>query len=387
MTKHTYQFTSESVSAGHPDKVADQISDAILDAYLAQDPNAKVACECLITTGLLLIAGEVTSTAKVDHTAIAQKVLDRIGYNNDTVGFNHHTAEIRNVIHTQSPEIHNSVIDGGAGDQGIMFGHACNDTPALMPLAITLSHEIVRKLHELREQNVLPWLRPDAKSQVTVTYDENGPVSVDKVVVSTQHSEDISQAELHAAVIHHALEPILREWIKIKQPEYLINPSGSFIIGGPHGDTGLTGRKIVVDTYGGSCPHGGGAFSGKDPSKVDRSAAYAARYIAKHLVASGVVTKCNVQLSYAIGVSEPTSIHIDSFGTHRCELNLLVSAIYDLFPVQPKAIIEAFGLKRPIYQPTATYGHFGNVDYPWEVLDSEKIQALRAISGVNVSGR
>ena len=383
MTKQTYQFTSESVSAGHPDKVADQISDAILDAYLAQDPNAKVACECLITTGLLLIAGEVTSTAKVDHTAIAQKVLDYIGYNNDAVGFNHHTAEIRNVIHTQSPEIHNSVIDGGAGDQGIMFGHACNDTPALMPLAITLSHEIVRKLHELREEKVLPWLRPDAKSQVTVTYDENGPVSVDKVVVSTQHSEDISQADLHAAVIHHALEPILREWIKIKQPEYLINPSGSFIIGGPHGDTGLTGRKIVVDTYGGSCPHGGGAFSGKDPSKVDRSAAYAARYIAKHLVASGVVTKCNVQLSYAIGVSEPTSIHIDSFGTHRCDLNLLVSAIYDLFPVQPKAIIEAFGLKRPIYQPTASYGHFGNVDYPWEVLDSEKIQALRAIYGVN----
>ena len=383
MTKQTYQFTSESVSAGHPDKVADQISDAILDAYLAQDPNAKVACECLITTGLLLIAGEVTSTAKVDHSAIAQKVLDYIGYNNDAVGFNHHTAEIRNVIHTQSPEIHNSVIDGGAGDQGIMFGHACNDTPELMPLAITLSHEIVRKLHELREQNVLPWLRPDAKSQVTVTYDENGPVSVDKVVVSTQHSEDISQADLHAAVIHHALEPILREWIKIKQPEYLINPSGSFIIGGPHGDTGLTGRKIVVDTYGGSCPHGGGAFSGKDPSKVDRSAAYAARYIAKHLVASGVVTKCNVQLSYAIGVSEPTSIHIDSFGTHRCDLNLLVSAIYDLFPVQPKAIIEAFGLKRPIYQPTASYGHFGNVDYPWEVLDSTKIQALRAISGVN----
>ncbi len=387
MTKQTYQFTSESVSAGHPDKVADQISDAILDAYLAQDPNAKVACECLITTGLLLIAGEVTSTAKVDHTAIAQKVLDRIGYNNDAVGFNWHTAEIRNVIHTQSPEIHNSVIDGGAGDQGIMFGHACNDTPALMPLAITLSHEIVRKLHELREEKVLPWLRPDAKSQVTVTYDENGPVSVDKVVVSTQHSEDISQADLHAAVIHHALEPILREWIKIKQPEYLINPSGSFIIGGPHGDTGLTGRKIVVDTYGGSCPHGGGAFSGKDPSKVDRSAAYAARYIAKHLVASGVVTKCNVQLSYAIGVSEPTSIHIDSFGTHRCDLNLLVSAIYDLFPVQPKAIIEAFGLKRPIYQPTASYGHFGNVDYPWEVLDSAKIQALRAISGVNGVGR
>jgi len=383
MTKQTYQFTSESVSAGHPDKVADQISDAILDAYLAQDPNAKVACECLITTGLLLIAGEVTSTAKVDHTAIAKKVLDRIGYNNDAVGFNHHTAEIRNVIHTQSPEIFNSVVDGGAGDQGIMFGHACNDTPELMPLAITLSHQIVQKLEQLRNDNTLPWLRPDAKSQVTVTYDENGPVSVDKVVVSTQHSEDISQAELHAAVIHHTLEPILREWIKVKQPEYLINPSGSFLIGGPHGDTGLTGRKIVVDTYGGSCPHGGGAFSGKDPSKVDRSAAYAARYIAKHLVASGAVTKCNVQLSYAIGVSEPTSIHIDSFGTHRCDLNLLEQVIYDLFPVQPQTIIEAFGLKRPIYQRTASYGHFGNSNYPWEVLDSAKIQALQAITGIN----
>jgi S-adenosylmethionine synthetase len=387
MTKQTYQFTSESVSAGHPDKVADQISDAILDAYLAQDSNAKVACECLITTGLLLIAGEVTSTAKVDHTAIAKKVLDRIGYNNDAVGFNHHTAEIRNVIHTQSPEILNSVVDGGAGDQGIMFGHACNDTPELMPLAITLSHQIVQKLEQLRNDNTLPWLRPDAKSQVTVTYDENGPVSVDKVVVSTQHSEDVSQAELHAAVIHHALEPILREWIQIKQPEYLINPSGSFLIGGPHGDTGLTGRKIVVDTYGGSCPHGGGAFSGKDPSKVDRSAAYAARYIAKHLVASGVVTKCNVQLSYAIGVSEPTSIHIESFGTHRCDLNLLVSAIYDLFPVQPQTIIEAFGLKRPIYQPTASYGHFGNTNYPWEVLYSAKIHALQAITAVNGVGR
>ena len=387
MTKQTYQFTSESVSAGHPDKVADQISDAILDAYLTQDPNAKVACECLITTGLLLIAGEVTSTAKVDHTAIAKKVLDRIGYNNDAVGFNHHTAEIRNVIHTQSPEILNSVVDGGAGDQGIMFGHACNDTPELMPLAITLSHQIVQKLEQLRNDATLPWLRPDAKSQVTVTYDENGPVSVDKVVVSTQHSEDISQAELHAAVIHHALEPILREWIIIKQPEYLINPSGSFLIGGPHGDTGLTGRKIVVDTYGGSCPHGGGAFSGKDSSKVDRSAAYAARYIAKHLVASGVVTKCNVQLSYAIGVSEPTSIHIESFGTHRCDLNLLVSAIYDLFPVQPQTIIEAFGLKRPIYQPTASYGHFGNTNYPWEVLDSAKIHALQAITAVNGVGR
>jgi S-adenosylmethionine synthetase len=387
MTKNTYQFTSESVSAGHPDKVADQISDAILDAYLAQDSNAKVACECLITTGLLLIAGEVTANAYVDHTHIAKQVLERIGYNNDAVGFNHHTAEIRDVIHTQSPEILNSVVDGGAGDQGIMFGHACNDTPELMPLAIALSHQIVHKLEQLRNNNTLPWLRPDAKSQVTVTYDENGPVSVDKVVVSTQHNEQIRQAELEAAVIHHVLEPILRDWIKIKQPEYLINPSGSFLIGGPHGDTGLTGRKIVVDTYGGSCPHGGGAFSGKDPSKVDRSAAYAARYIAKHLVAAGIVQKCNVQLSYAIGVSEPTSIHLEAFGTHRCDLNLLVRAIYDLFPTEPLDIIETLRLREPIYQPTATYGHFGNPNYPWEVLDPARINALQAFTGINREGR
>ena len=383
MTKNTYQFTSESVSAGHPDKVADQISDAILDAYLAQDPYAKVACECLITTQHLLIAGEVTANAYVDHIHIAKQVLERIGYNNDTVGFNHHTAEIRDVIHTQSPEILNSVVDGGAGDQGIMFGHACNDTPELMPLAIALSHQIVQKLEQLRNNNTLTWLRPDAKSQVTVTYNDQGPVSVDTVVVSTQHSEQISQAELQAAVIHHVLAPILRDWIKIKQPTYIINPSGSFLIGGPHGDTGLTGRKIVVDTYGGSCPHGGGAFSGKDPSKVDRSAAYAARYIAKHLVAAGIVQKCNVQLSYAIGVKTPVSIHVEAFGTHRCDLNLLVRAIYDLFPTEPLDIIETLRLREPIYQPTATYGHFGNPNYPWEVLDPARINALQAFTGIN----
>ncbi len=378
-TNHNYQFTSESVSAGHPDKVADQISDAILDAYLTQDPESKVACECLITTQKLLIAGEVTSSAKVDAIAVAQQVLEKIGYNNNSVGFNWHTAQIENVIHTQSPEIHNSVIDGGAGDQGIMFGHACNDTPDFNPLAISLSHQIVQKLHELREQQVLPWLRPDAKAQVTITYNRYGPVSVDKVVVSTQHDESVDQLTLRAAVIHYVLEPLLQEWILIKQPEYIINPSGSFLIGGPHGDTGLTGRKIVVDTYGGSCPHGGGAFSGKDPSKVDRSAAYAARYIAKHLVASGLVRKCTVQLSYAIGLADPTSIYIDSFGTHRCDLSDLQQIIYQLFPVKPQAIIEAFGLKRPIYFPTASYGHFSKNSYPWEVLDSVKLDALRQL--------
>ena len=375
-----FQFTSESVSAGHPDKVADQISDAILDAYLKLDPLSKVACECLITTNVLVIAGEVTSHAKIDPVEIAKTVLKDIGYDNDAVGFNCHKAIILNVIHTQSSEIFNSVVDGGAGDQGIMFGHACRDTKELMPLAIMLSHKIVKKLHELRRDKTLPWLRPDAKSQVTLTYENGVPVSVDKVVVSTQHDESISQADIRTAVIEKVIEPILGEWIKKKQPEYLINPSGSFTIGGPHGDTGLTGRKIVVDTYGGSCPHGGGAFSGKDPSKVDRSAAYAARYIAKHLVASGLMDKCTVQLSYAIGVSEPTSIHIESYGTHRCDLSTLVRVVYDLFPVQPKQMIEVFQLRQPIYAQTASYGHFGNENFPWEVINETIIDKLKALA-------
>jgi S-adenosylmethionine synthetase len=375
-----FQFTSESVSAGHPDKVADQISDAILDAYLAIDPFSKVACECLITTNLLIIAGEVTSNAKIDPIEIAKGVLKDIGYDNDAVGFNYNKAIILNVIHTQSNEIFKSVVDGGAGDQGIMFGHACRDTIELMPLAIMLSHQIVKKLQDLRKDKTLPWLRPDAKSQVTLTYENGEPVSVDKVVVSTQHDESISQADIRSAVIEKVLEPILGEWIKVKEPEYLINPSGSFTIGGPHGDTGLTGRKIVVDTYGGSCPHGGGAFSGKDPSKVDRSAAYAARYIAKHLVASDLMDRCTVQLSYAIGVSEPTSIHIESYGTHRCDLPKIVELIYDLFPVKPNQIIEVFQLRRPIYAQTASYGHFGNETFPWEKLDDSILIKLKALA-------
>jgi S-adenosylmethionine synthetase len=271
-------------------------------------------------------------------------------------------------------------VDGGAGDQGIMFGHACRDTDELMPLAIMLSHKIVKKLHELRKYKTLPWLRPDAKSQVTLTYEKGVPVSVDTVVVSTQHDESISQADIRTAVIEKVLEPILGEWLKVKEPDYLINPSGSFTIGGPHGDTGLTGRKIVVDTYGGSCPHGGGAFSGKDPSKVDRSAAYAARYIAKHLVASDLMYRCTVQLSYAIGVSEPTSIHIESYGTHRCDLSKIVEVIYDLFPVKPNQIIDAFQLRRSIYAQTAAYGHFGNENFPWEKLDDSILIKLKALA-------
>lgn len=379
MKKNTHQFTSESVSAGHPDKIADQISDAILDSYLAKDPHAKVAIECLITTQRLLIAGEVTSHEKVNAIEIAKHVLDQIGYNDISVGFDWKNAQIEDVIHQQSPEILQSVLDGGAGDQGIMFGHACSDTPEFMPLAISLSHRIVNKLHQLRTEGTIPWLRPDAKSQVTITYQDGVPISVDKVVVSTQHDESISQEKLRKTIIKHALEPILAEWISVKTPEYIINPSGSFIIGGPHGDTGLTGRKIVVDTYGGSCPHGGGAFSGKDPSKVDRSAAYAARYIAKHLVAARLVAKCNVQLSYTIGIAEPTSVYIDAFGTESCDLEKLEGLVRDVFPLKPNEIIQVLGLKQPIYLPTASYGHFGNENYPWEKLDSSKINALKQL--------
>ena len=375
-----FQFTSESVSAGHPDKVADQISDAILDAYLTLDPLSKVACECLITTNILVIAGEVTSHAKIDPVEIAKTVLKDIGYDNDAVGFNCHKAIILNVMHTQSSEIFDCVVDGGAGDQGIMFGHACRDTIELMPLAIMLSHRIVKKLHDLRIDKTLSWLRPDAKSQVTLTYEKGVPVSVDTVVVSSQHDESISQEDIRTAVIEKVIEPILGEWLKKNQPKYLINPSGSFTIGGPHGDTGLTGRKIVVDTYGGSCPHGGGAFSGKDPSKVDRSAAYAARYIAKHLVASGLMDKCTVQLSYAIGVSEPTSIHIETYDTHRCDLSTLVKVVYNLFPVKPNQIIEVFQLRQSIYAQTASYGHFGNENFPWEVINETIIDTLKALA-------
>ncbi len=377
MKKNTYQFTSESVSAGHPDKIADQISDAILDAYLSQDPEAKVACDCTITSQKLWIAGEVNSVAHVDPIAIAKKVLDNIGYNDILVGFDWKTAEFQNALHEQSKEIYLSVVDGGAGDQGIMFGHACLDTPEYLPLAISLSHQLVKRLHTLREHGILPWLRPDAKSQVTITYEDGIPISVDTVVISTQHDERVDQKNLQHEIIKQVIEPVLGDWISVKTPAYFINPSGSFTIGGPHGDTGLTGRKIIVDTYGGSCPHGGGAFSGKDPSKVDRSAAYAARNIAKHLVASGVVSRCTVQLSYAIGVSEPTSIYIDSYGTHRCELSNILTLIRDCFPLKPKEIINAFDLKRPIYFPTASYGHFTNPSYPWEQLNEAILNKFR----------
>lgn len=375
----TFHFTSESVSEGHPDKVADQISDAILDAYLQKDPHAKVACECLITTGHLVIAGEIYSTAHVDAVSVAKKVIEQIGYNHADYGFDFKTAAYTNLLHEQSPEINSSVVDGGAGDQGLMFGYACNETPELMPLPIQLAHRLVERQSELRKSGTLPWLLPDAKSQVTVLYENHKPVSIDTVVLSTQHRADIDQDTIRREVIRHIIEPVIQPWLKGSEPKYFINPSGSFTIGGPHGDTGLTGRKIIVDTYGGSCPHGGGAFSGKDPSKVDRSAAYAARYVAKHVVAAGLADRCTIQISYAIGKEEPTSLFVDTHQTGKVDEVCLTAAISELFNLKPNGIIAMLDLKRPIYQPTAAYGHFGKSSLPWEQLNEDILTALRKI--------
>jgi S-adenosylmethionine synthetase len=375
----SYIFTSESVSEGHPDKVADQISDAILDAYLEQDPNAKVACEVLITAGLCVIAGEITSDASVDAVSIAHQVLERIGYNDDAVGFNLHRAEFRNALHQQSPEINASVADGGAGDQGLMFGYACNETQELLPLPIALSHRIIERLQTLRHACTLPWLRPDAKAQVSVLYEAPcKPSAVDTIVISTQHSPDILQQEIREAILQEVVQPILAEYNIHHTGKLLINPSGSFVIGGPYGDTGLTGRKIIVDTYGGRCPHGGGAFSGKDPSKVDRSAAYAARYIAKHLLEAARLKECTVQLSYAIGVAEPTSVYVDCGTDNRFTQKQLELAVRTHFHLTPNGIIRTLELKQPIYSRTASGGHFGKPDLPWENIDSALIKSIQS---------
>ena len=375
-----YLFTSESVSEGHPDKVADQISDAILVAYLKQDANAKVACECLITTGQLIIAGEITSTASVDAVTIAKEVIRDIGYTNSEYGFDYNTATYTNLLHQQSPEINNSVMDGGAGDQGLMFGYATNETKELMPLPIILAHKIMKRQSELRKDGTLEWLLPDAKSQVTVRYENEVPVAIDTVVVSTQHKASVTQATIRQEVIHQIILPVINEYLQDSQPELLINPSGSFTIGGPHGDTGLTGRKIIVDTYGGSCAHGGGAFSGKDASKVDRSAAYAARYVAKHIVASGIADRCTIQISYAIGKEEPTSLLVNLHGTGKVEESKLTAAISQLFDLRPNGIAKMLGLKNPIYLPTAAYGHFGKESLPWEILNEDIIKELSKLS-------
>jgi S-adenosylmethionine synthetase len=376
-------FTSESVSEGHPDKMADQISDAILDAILADDIHARVAVETMVKTGMVVIAGEVTTSTYVELEEVVRKVIVDIGYDSSDVGFDGNSCAVLNAIGKQSPDIAMGVNEGddkeqGAGDQGLMFGYATNETKVLMPAPIYYSHRLVERQAHLRKEGVLPWLRPDAKSQVTLRYADGKPVAVDAVVLSTQHDPDISQADIREAILENVIEHVLpEEWLHA-DTQYHINPTGQFIIGGPVGDCGLTGRKIIVDTYGGMARHGGGAFSGKDPSKVDRSAAYAGRYVAKNIVAAGLAERCEIQMSYAIGVAEPTSISIDTFGTGQISENHIVELIRENFDLRPKGLVEMLDLKRPIYRKTAAYGHFGreDADFTWEKTD--KADALRA---------
>ncbi len=380
-------FTSESVSEGHPDKVADQISDAVLDAILAQDPKARVACETLVKTGMVILAGEITTNAWVDTEALVRKVVCEIGYDNGEVGFDGNSCAVLNAIGKQSADIAMGVDEDasheqGAGDQGLMFGYASNETDVFMPAPITYAHLLVKRQAELRKNKTLAWLRPDAKSQITFRYENNKPVAIDAVVLSTQHSPEISQKDLHEAVMDSIIMHVLpKEWLH-KDTKYFINPTGQFIIGGPVGDCGLTGRKIIVDTYGGMARHGGGAFSGKDPSKVDRSAAYMARYVAKNIVAAGLADRCEIQVSYAIGVAEPTSISVETFGTGKIDETKLVSIVRDVFDLRPKGLIAQLGLLKPIYQPTAAYGHFGRNEetFSWEKTD--KVDALKSAAGI-----
>ncbi|MBK7341729.1 MAG: methionine adenosyltransferase [Saprospiraceae bacterium] len=369
-------FTSESVAAGHPDKICDQISDAILDAYLEGDPSSCVAVECLITTGQLVIAGEVRSSIHVDAVQVACQVLERLGYTGQEVGFDVRTTAITVLIHEQSPEIGSGVDGGGAGDQGLMFGYACQDTPEGMPLAIALVHRLIHKREVLRSDGVLSGLRHNAKVQVMISVSNGITVGVEGVVLSTQHDPVWSLERLREAVTERIILPVIREVFPDARPECLVNPAGTFIIGGPHGDTGLTGRKIIVDTYGGSCPHGGGAFSGKDPRKVDRSAAYAARWGALHLVRAGMADRCTVQLSYAIGRAEPTSLFVDTHGSGKVPEHLLGNAIRQAFDLTPAGIIRDLDLRRTIYQPTASGGHFGRSEFPWEQIDQNRIMNL-----------
>lgn len=380
MAKHL--FTSESVSEGHPDKIADQISDAVLDAILTQDPRARVACETYVKTGMVLVGGEVSTKAWVDIEELARNTVRDIGYTHSDMGFDGASCAVLNAIGKQSMDINQgvdraSLEEQGAGDQGLMFGYASNETDVLMPAPITYAHRLMQRQAEVRKNGTLPWLRPDAKSQLTFVYEDGKPVAIDTVVLSTQHAEGISQADLREAVIETIIKPVLpEEWFPAKQERIFINPTGKFVIGGPMGDCGLTGRKIIVDTYGGMARHGGGAFSGKDPSKVDRSAAYAARYVAKNLVAAGLAERCEIQVSYAIGVAEPTSISIETFGTSPYSEEQLIALVPKHFDLRPYGLIQMLDLERPIYQQTAAYGHFGRDDFPWEKTD--KAEALRA---------
>jgi len=382
-----YLFTSESVSEGHPDKIADQISDAIVDAIFTQDTRARIACETLVKTGMVVIAGEITTEAVVDFVAVARRTIREIGYTSSEIGFDADTCTVLVALDKQSPDIAMGVNETedreqGAGDQGMMFGFACDETDALMPAPIYYAHRLVRRQAEVRKSGTLKWLRPDAKSQVTIRYENNRPVAVQAVVLSTQHDPDITTADLREAVREEIIRPVLpAEWIT-GDTRFHINPTGRFVIGGPMGDCGLTGRKIIVDTYGGMARHGGGAFSGKDPSKVDRSATYAARYVAKNIVAAGLASRCEIQISYAIGVAEPTSINVDTFGTGKVSEASLVETVRELFDLRPKGIITMLDLLRPIYRQTAAYGHFGRTDLalPWEQTD--KVEALRNALGV-----
>ncbi|PKH03679.1 methionine adenosyltransferase [Psychromonas sp. MB-3u-54] len=374
-------FTSESVSEGHPDKIADQISDAVLDAILKQDKKARVACETYVKTGMVMVGGEITTDAWVDIEEITRNTVRNIGYTSSEMGFDADSCAILNVIGKQSPDINQGVDrsdprEQGAGDQGLMFGYATNETDVFMPAPITYAHHLVKRQAKVRKNKTLPWLRPDAKSQVTFAYDHGKIVGIDAVVLSTQHSEDIKQADLVEAVMEEIIKPVLpAEWLS-ERTKYFINPTGRFVIGGPVGDCGLTGRKIIVDTYGGSARHGGGAFSGKDPSKVDRSAAYAARYVAKNIVAAGLADRCEIQVSYAIGVAEPTSISVETFGTEKVKKELIIQLIREHFDLRPYGLIEMLNLIQPIYESTAAYGHFGRDEFPWEALD--KVEALKA---------
>ena len=371
-------FTSESVSEGHPDKIADQISDAVLDAILEQDPKARVACETFVKTGMVLVGGEITTSAWVDIEELTRKTVREIGYTHSDMGFDADSCAVLNAIGKQSPDINQGVDradpkEQGAGDQGLMFGYASNETDVLMPAPITYSHRLVQRQAEVRKNGTLPWLRPDAKSQLSFIYEDGKPVGIDAVVLSTQHCDSVSTADLREAVMETIIKPVLpAEWLN-SNTKFFINPTGRFVIGGPMGDCGLTGRKIIVDSYGGMARHGGGAFSGKDPSKVDRSAAYAARYVAKNIVAAGLAERCELQVSYAIGVAEPTSISLETFGTSKLDEAELIKLVREHFDLRPYGLIEMLKLERPIYRPTAAYGHFGRDEFPWEQTDKAEL--------------
>jgi S-adenosylmethionine synthetase len=384
-----FLFTSESVSEGHPDKVADQISDTILDAILAEDPRGRVACETLVSTGLVVISGEITTKAQVNYREKVQEAIRRIGYDDSEIGFDYKSCAILTAINRQSPDIAQGVnegqgldLDQGAGDQGLMFGYACRETPSLMPFPIYYAHRVMQRQAEVRKDGRLPWLRPDAKSQISVRYVDGKPAAIDTVVVSTQHDPDVSHEQISEAVIEEIVKPVLPKEMLTDKTRYLINPTGRFVVGGPHGDCGVTGRKIIVDSYGGTARHGGGAFSGKDPSKVDRSAAYAARHVAKNVVAAGLADRCEVQIAYAIGVARPVSLMVETFGTGKIADERIVELIGKHFDLRPKGIIQSLDLLRPIYAKTAAYGHFGREEpeFTWEAID--KAEALRADAGV-----